>query len=389
MSKSERHMLQAAYLASTGKSVEEIATVLGKEDGNTRPAISTVYRWLKDAVSKGWLGIDKKYRLIPAEIPRELYLQVVPADPCEDLKDKLLDKLREVASQHGHGVAPGISLVRSESRETDPASWDTRGREVAREAAKRFASMADKVNSLGVMWGKTLRSWVDHLAQDRVRLPFAQHCVPLCPEPSFSEETTPYTHLASTLAADLVKTTCPQATHYELPIFASIPGDFTPTQCELIRQLVQKIAAYRKVFGDGGGKLGLANQVDVVVTSCGAATEEFTDPWLTHRLIAEGWTKKEWHKHIVGDLGGTLFPKDGGMSSKEVKDINDRWLGCKKIHLKKCADSAARSKGKRIGVFVIAHGKSKAAVLAQAIRENCLNELVCDDDLGAELLRQL
>jgi DNA-binding transcriptional regulator LsrR (DeoR family) len=290
-----------------------------------------------------------------------------------------------------------VLIARSPNRRTDPASWDRRLTDVGRAAAAWFTETLSQarppVRRVGVLWGKTVKAFVDHVealepaargAGPRVEV------VPLAGQPYYhEEEANPVelaaTHLAARLAAALNGAGGRQI---DLPIPACIPVDFAEPERETLWRFFRSLPSYRRVFGASERGEGLADDLDAIVTSCGSASLDYADPWLEARASAEGVSRERWQELVVGDMGGLVFGAGRGDDGK-AEAMNRRWLGAQKRHFAKCARAAARSAGSRPGVVLIAHGRSKAPVVLRAIREQLVNTLVIDDDCASALEKQV
>lgn len=388
MARSDEDLLAAAVLAAKGYTQRDIGRMLHRHH-------TVITRWIGDAEDKGWLAPASTRKLLRKNIPRTLLRDVSDKLDLEPMRRHLKEGLRDLDTLQGKPLLRDLTIVRSPNPDHDPKSWDKRIGSLGDAAAARFVKhLLPSLKKVGVTWGKTMRAFVSSVQSlapasgGRRRVEF----VPLCGQPIFLPEPCPIGLSASALAADLAKCLGNSgAQQIDLSVPGSIPAKFD-IHASILRDFLGEVPAYRKVFGCPPESLGLVHELDAIISSCGGTTKDYRGEWMEARISSEEIKREDWSKLVLGDIGGAVFPQKNLDRDQQRKfdGIAQRWLGLSLSHLTRCARASAESGGKRLGVVLIAHGRSKAEVVLHAIHEaQCINELIVDDDLARELISLL
>jgi DNA-binding transcriptional regulator LsrR (DeoR family) len=386
---SDNPIIRAAVLASTGYTIPTVAKALQRSQ-------STVRRYLRQAKDAKYL--EDRPQLNPEHINRE------------DLEAANVWFLEWEASRIGTGRQLIESFdLRSAVVVPMPAQsglsnpWQYRLDVLGRAAAARVARLLPKILKVGVLWGRSLRSLVSHLdvmpSQKQIQV------FPLTGEPIFIEfASKPYpveltsSSIARDLGTRLSQNVGPQLSLAPVPSF--LPAKFTrgvrgnerPQKLQLLLDLFVEVPAYRKIFGTTAPPegephaRGEVTNLDTVLTSVGVVNPD--DPFYHSLYRTQRARSERWSRLIFGDMGGVLFPQPSidSKGRRAVREMAARSTGINKYDFLRIAERSRESKGKCPGVIVIAQGATKAPVLAQAIRERCVNEIVVDDSLAERLL---
>jgi DNA-binding transcriptional regulator LsrR (DeoR family) len=281
-------------------------------------------------------------------------------------------------------------------------------------AAFRLQELIAKGNrDIGITWGITMQAVVQGVARWSAALdPLAEirkqmravRVIPLAGDLLHQEHG--YELTSSTLAAELARSLSgpvdPQEQpHLQLP--ALIPASFakgkTKQEIDLVRGFLQELETFRRLFPDTEEEKDRPRgprsphdppsvwMLDLILTGCGVHK---AGPAPFYKLTDHLPTEEELPDDaILGDLAGTLIAREGipSVEQKLINESNERLTGVSLRHFRHCANRA-RQEGRQGGVVLVAAGRRKAELaLHLAVKEQIINELVVDEELGRELLR--
>jgi DNA-binding transcriptional regulator LsrR (DeoR family) len=181
------------------------------------------------------------------------------------------------------------------------------------------------------------------------------------------------------------------------PVAAYIPGPFATRgarfdmdEQETIRRFVGSSEGYRRIFlGEQGSQRAapVVHQLDTILTAVGPSSETPIGYGLDDAATAAGLDKTRLSDLTVGNIGGVFLPREELRDTDRatVLDLNRRWSGVKKQHLRRCDENARRTGAP--GVIVFAIGKAKAEIVYECVRLRLVTQLVIDIDLAGELVR--
>ncbi|MFB2552239.1 sugar-binding transcriptional regulator [Ensifer soli] len=366
----DKRAQQAAYLrARHNFSQEQIGRMLG---GVSQSHVS---RLLAHATDMGWLVTELHFndRNVSAEAMREIQQLMEPR--------RLVDRFEEIRARTGR-MTPNVRVFDSGSDSPTSGAFEIRIRRFGRSAAGRLEELLRQCSAVGLTWGRTVSALIDGLgATHRHHHPDRSFLVaPVCAElitlaaPDFS---------SSLLAARLNGLfNDGQGETLRLGgVPAYIPRRYEATKAQAIREYLLDAASYRKIFS---GEAPLINRIDTIITSVGSV----------HRLLGGAMEEvvtagdipaAELKELIIGDIGGILIPKRGLPEDKvaDVEALNAMWTGISRERLSRLAMRAGATGG--AGVIVAAIGRERAAIIAELIRLEMINELIIDWDLANAL----
>jgi DNA-binding transcriptional regulator LsrR (DeoR family) len=169
------------------------------------------------------------------------------------------------------------------------------------------------------------------------------------------------------------------------------PGQHRPfgaSEAATVREYIEHLPAYRKIFTGSEGAAPLADSLDMILTSCGPKERPLGYEGVQW-LESIGVTRERAARLVAGDISGILL-KAAKLSIEDarlVDTINDAWMGAKLQHLARCARRALdRSLP---GVVVCAIGANKAGSVHEIIRLGIANHLLIDTDCWRALERRI
>jgi len=366
----DKRAQQAAYLrARHNFSQEEIGRLLG---GVSQSHIS---RLLTHAIDMGWLVTElrfKEHSLSP-EAMREIQHLLEPR--------RLVFHFEEIQRRTGQ-MTPNVRVFDSGSDSPTSGAFDIRCRRFGRSAAGRLEELLRQSRAVGVTWGRTVSSLIDGLAAANrsyhgdnqiVFAPVSAELITLA-APDYS----------STLLAARLNNLFNDGEGEKLRLGgvpAYIPRRYDAAKVQAIREYLLDAASYRRIFA---GDHPLINRIDTVITSVGSADRPLGGA-MEEVLSAASITAVELKALIAGDVGGILIPRPGASAdeARQVDELNAMWTGITKEHLARLAMRSAGVGG--AGVVVAAIGRERAAIVAEMIRLEMINELIIDWDLANAL----
>lgn len=362
----DKRAQQAAYLrARHNFSQDEIGRLLG---GVSQSHVS---RLLTHATDRGWLVTELHFneRNISAEALREIQHLMEPR--------RLVARFEEIRMRTGR-MTPNIRVFDSGSESPTSGAFEIRCRRFGRSAAGRLEELLRQSSAVGLTWGRTVSSLIDGLAATNrshrpdkpiIFAPVSAELITLA-APDYS---------SSLLAARLngLFNNGQGETLRLGGVPAYIPRRYDAAKAQAIREYLLDAASYRRIFA---GDAPLINRIDTVITSVGSADRPLGGA-MEEVLSAADISAAELKSLIVGDVGGILIPKPGIAAEKtrQVNELNAMWTGITKEHLSRLAMRAAGVGG--AGVVVAAIGRERAAIIAEMIRLEMINELIVDWDL--------
>ncbi len=390
-------ILEAAILAARGLGQEQIGQALGVNQ-------TTVSRRLKRARELHYI-VNPPPQLQLENIGRQDLDRAKSKVSAGHLRDQILPLLNGLAGEGGDLIFE-LSIVYTPIHGRDKKEWDERLRVLCRSAAQRLPELLAGAERVGVAWGNTLRFLVDELISMGPRPVRGQPVVfPVVGTFPHTDKEHPYSiSLTSTrVAIDLAN-----VVHGEVPesqvTLAAVPA-YIPVEFEHIRDelgsFYSKLPGYREVFGGPGGRNlvrypnALMNAADMLLTGMGdmpsSQEEEGGSPSLRERLKHEDARQEDWSQICIGDISGVLLPRYEIETSKKerVYEINRRFIGVGLEDLQAIASRCTSSKGETAGVVCVAHDKSKAPTVIEAVRNRCVSRLFLDEDLAKRVLEIL
>jgi DNA-binding transcriptional regulator LsrR (DeoR family) len=352
---------------------------------------ATLARRLKQAREAGYI--------------REAVLNLPPA-ALEDVYPYLyrVDLMDELHDYIGRENLRSLIVVPSASDEEKTKSPYINALRVGSAAGVRLLHLLDnkEMKNVGISYGWTLRHMIDSM-QENVTPNEKSEWIPVFGDFLL----TPFFNLSSSiLAADLARIIRGEVSKHQvfLATPAYIPQGFieNPDSEEAERrmriagELVKAIPAYKQVFGasDNPEKRdpdALIAKMDTIITGIGGFPEGWlfkVEGTLPGPIFSEEEKKKLEDEGVVGDLCGTFITDnkvDGFPRDSTIARVNRRVFGPKPPDFLRCAEQARQKNTP--GVIVVANGARKARVVASAISNRCLTELICDANLAEELAK--
>lgn len=370
----DRRAQQAAYLrARHNFSQDEIGRLLG---GVSQSHVS---RLLAHATEMGWLVTELRFneKNISAEAMREIQHLMEPR--------RLVARFEEIRTRTGR-MTPNVRVFDSGSESPTNGAFEIRCRRFGRSAAGRIDELLRQSSAVGVTWGRTISSLIDGLAAaNRSSHPDKQIIFAPVSAELITLATPDYS--SSLLAARLngLFNDSQGETLRLGGVPAYIPRRYDATKIQAIREYLLDAASYRRIFA---GDAPLINRIDTVITSVGSV-DRLLGGAMEEVLSAADITAKDLTDLIIGDVGGILIAKPGISEDKQkqVDELNAMWTGITKDRLSRLAMRSGSIGG--AGVVVTAIGRERAAVVAEMIRLEMINELVIDWDLANALEAKL
>jgi DNA-binding transcriptional regulator LsrR (DeoR family) len=358
--------MAAAKLRSDGALQIRIADALGV----SQPEVS---RLLKLAEAEGWLDYPS-----PTFKPDEELLKIVEERyfSGRDVYDKLI-----VLDEHR--FLRKVRVIQTQDELFQPS------------IAKVVGELISNANAVGVTWGRTIGRLVEALTKylDRTAtLSSPIRFVPLCGEP-LKDRLNP-TQYSSTSLAFRLGQLFNGSDELRPPSLAGVPAfvphDFNANETSVIRKFIHQVAGYSDVFGDNVDEsspgTGLADQVQVILTSVGVVDDPRRGIFLKERVELGDISSEELEEYVIGDLGGLMITRKAPTKSqqekidKKIRLLNLRSLGIQERHFRACARSSLTSMTS--GVVVIAMGAKRIGMVKRCVQLGLVNELIVDQELA-------
>ena len=364
---------KAAYLKAKHRmSQEEIGKILGEISQ------AHVSRLLKRAEQMGWLITEHHFieKGISEQTLEEIHhLLVSPA---------LSDAVRKI----GNGAdLPQIRVFDSGTNSPTPQAMDQRRKRFGRVAAGRLLEIFNKSSVVGISWGRCVNNLIQGLDNTN---PFSREKSPIQFVPTCAELISlAMPEYSSTRLADRLNDVINNGKGTRLSLSgvpAYIPRRYKKEQAQTIRQYINDISSYKKIFH---GRDAIIEKMDTMITSIGSPTLP-VGGCISDLQDACDIKTKRLQSLIVGDIGGVLIPQPGlNKAGRElVKELNKAWTGISYSHLEHNAEMAKQNP-KRPGNIIVAIGQDKAPALIEIIRLGLANELMIDKDLENTLIRSV
>lgn len=366
----DKRAQQAAYLrAHHNFSQAEIGKLLG---GVSQSHVS---RLLNHATEMGWLVTQLHFneRNLSAEAMREIQHLLEP--------QRLVSRFNDIRARTGR-MTPNVRVFDSGSESPTTGAFEIRCRRFGRSAAGRLEELFRQSSAVGVTWGRTVSSLIDGMAAAN-RSYRADKPILFAPV-SAELITLAASDYSSSLLAARLNGLFNNGEGEKLRLGgvpAYIPRRYDSAKVQAIREYLLDAASYRRIFA---GENPLIHRIDTVVTSVGSAQRPLGGA-MEEVLSAADITPAELKSLIAGDIGGILIPKSGASPSevRQVDELNAMWTGITREHLARVAMRAGGGGG--AGVVVAAIGRERAAIVAEMISLEMVNELIIDWDLANAL----
>lgn len=391
MSDKKRLIVEAAILATKGLDQEQIAEALRVTQG-------TVSRRLKAARDLGYIHYPPPQLQI-SSIEPDLLRSAEYSVRSGHLRDRLVSRLNALV---GTNLICDMKIERSHIRSREKRNWASRLKIVCQAAASAASELVYRASAVGVAWGRTLRLLIDEMKSGDIKTATSKPVTfPIVGTFPNSDRDNPYpisltsTRLASDLA-EIINGKVPDNQVSLEAVPAYIPKEFNDIRDALTR-FYSTLPGFREVFGGPEWlqhpekyPAALMNTFDMLITGMGdMPSKDGGSPSLKERLRIEGARHEDWSRITVGDISGVLLPRPGATDAQLeiVSEINRRFIGIGLRDLQVISRRCIESHGERPGVMAIAHDRSKARTVLEAVRNRCVNRLFVDEDLAAELDR--
>jgi len=339
---------KAALLASRGEEQQAIARRLG-----VSPA--TVSRLIEKAVSKGYLRRSFPELLLTNERKRLVTREL-------EGRDDLFSRLGVLSD----GTLKGLSV------EPDEASVHSAGARFLLEEVLSFARV------IGVTWGRNIENFVDWVENINLKRPAVNRqnidFVQVCGDPPGAIANP--AQRSSTLVAKLNRTiNGSDSAPYTFSMSASIPAKFDQATVPTIRDFIQEVGGYSKIFET---TQRLKIHVDVLLTSCGSG-QIGLDRWLSECAAVAGVPEVELAALTSGNIGGYWLERTGltRLELKKLARVNASWNGIVKEDI---ADIASRG-----SVILLAAEGGKADIILELVRRHLVTHLFLSAILADQL----
>jgi DNA-binding transcriptional regulator LsrR (DeoR family) len=270
-------------------------------------------------------------------------------------------------------------------------------------ASLRVIELIRTSSRIGIMWGRTVFKVVDGivrhsparsltLTQSEPTRPgrgFVEFCIPLCGDPVHLMNQNEVRYSASYLAerlANIVVAGQLDRAHCLTGVPAYVRSDLLSQ--EPFRQWLKSIPGYAEIL-DSDNPNALMRAVDTIISGVGiiapdGSPEHETAAFIRERYMQGTETKGNLRNWVLGDIGGILIEASEA-HQQMVKDLNDGWIGIKRLDLEKLA-LQTRTDGSP-GIIVIAYQKEKAKLLNMLAKSHLINEAIISPELAEEMLR--
>lgn len=224
-------------------------------------------------------------------------------------------------------------------------------------------------------------------------------------DPNYQESITFFANTIAYLFAQKMK--APEPTRISFPGIMPAPffdksnddADLNPKDIDrFLDRFLMCDRSYQEIFLE---ETGLIYQADTLVSSIGALDESGT--WYQYAGILDRSSREAAESEfellkncgVIGDIAQhfyTFVTKEGpvGKRDEKIERINKRVIALKPDHLIHVATKHRESQKKHgLGVVIPIAGKHKAEICITAIRINAVNHLLCDEELGKEIIKIL
>lgn len=300
-----------------------------------------------------------------------------------------------------HAVAVSVFASQTPGAAGDPARQLIDFANAAAPTVRQL--LAAVVGNCGVTWGQSIGALISALERMPAgpNVPQGTQVVPLCGDTFGGKGTSlnSSSALSQRLARVLNRDEPPQLSLALLPAF--VPAEFTSAEQRAIWKLIDKIEAYREIFGKksaqsepSGQSPHLAGSLNAIISGISRDGEPFGfgSGGFFHADDAH-FNATQIKKCVLADLGGVLLARQGvdEKGALIVENLKRRWTGLRIEDLAACATRAASAAGRTSlpGVILFAMGRDKAEPAAAAVGRGLVNHLVIDIGLAEAMLAVL
>jgi DNA-binding transcriptional regulator LsrR (DeoR family) len=375
----------------SGRDQKETANALGV----SQASVSRTVDWLK---RRGWIQWEPT---VNAEaIDKDLY---ETARAMVDASKPLADRINDLWDRDLLPHPISVSVFSSKPpKDWQPSVQDDRPLAYfASAAAPTIWNLVSKVRGYcGLTWGRSLGALVAAFERTPKGYypPTQLQVVPLCGDAIGQESASlnSSSALAQRLASVLNQDERPQKSLALLPAF--VPSDFSRSEEKVIRKLIERIQAYREIFGDQANAEGLYRSTRHVAATLDAIVTGISRTGAPYGFGQHGffgpdgrYTAKEISKSVLADLGEVLLAREGVVerTDRVIRNLRRRWTGLQMSALEACAHRAVEPNvnTNRPGVILFAIGKDKAEPIVTAMKRGLLNHLIVDKDLAEAIVQ--
>ncbi len=380
---------------------------------------ASVSRLKQDCIDSGLIVVESRHTLSEKQIGEANLLLSAP---------RVEKKLAAIASRANQRVKPRVFVFHtkplSHLDDIRYTKWDEAlelfGRAVARTVRNQLSSWLAKKQKTnkqakviaGVTWGRALWELSEGMEKlERVKQPDFEF-VPLVGEPvsnlpfreaSKSEDRTStdrYVHRlklsSSYLAAKFNYLTRGSVSGSKSlrGIMGAVPRVYEENEIEDVKAFVRRLPPYLEIFGDDlsppDEKAGsaLCWEVDCILASIGwnpkKSTKRFWYDEFLHTILDRDEQKSLQKKEgIVGDVGLVFVTKRNG-DHPVLDNLERRWMGANREHLRHCAMLA--EKGEALGTMCFGIGVERSETIIAAVKEGLISQLYIDWNTAQQLL---
>ncbi len=384
------NVLLAAYCKAADPALTQqqigVVTNLGTQ--------AQVSRLLADARLRGYLHEVFEF---PQDMPRDTRDQLrrrfeqAIFKPHADLEAALIKKAEELCGTRFDGGSPfkRLHVVPAPAlRDGDDKAREEAFSAFGANAAEIVASYIDEADSCCVAWGRTINATVRHIRSRAKPTEHKKTFMPIAGEPTNFE---PNGVSPSDAARTLANAWRGSRALSLRGVQARIPKEvYDHDKHGIALELASYSDDYRQIFGKDSPLIDRVAMIltgigDVRTSSRADERPDQADPWYLETAQAEkSETAEAGDPDVlglaVGNLGGVWLPKDEDDRDK-VEQVNDRWLGARHRHFRRCSLNAVP--GQRPGVVVLAVEPEKAGIILEALY--LVNVLVVSRELAEKL----
>lgn len=382
--------LVAACLRCEGLTQEKIVGRMTKLFPEGKQSQTTVSRLLAECREKQWLVERIDWDAVART--NSGYKEIV-----EDCFFRF-DFLKEWAAETSeYGEHCRIHVVRE-------TTFDSEGADVVRQ-------LLNSTKVCGITWGRSPRLIVDQLKKNPPNAR-VEHVVPLSGEPCHLRNLAPSVldfgspQLAKDLQELLLERHSTAAVsrpdlrgviaYVSAAAFTDEDETAREAKVSAVMEYVKTIKGYIDIFGDGHHQ-GWIDKTDTILTGLGViARDEYgkVDEKKSGTFIRERIAQNDrlsfsrLSKIICGDCAGLLIAKTADPAvEREVKALNDGWIGLKLEHLMECNQRAVKSG--RPGTVVLAPTPNRVEIVRAVIERGIALQCIISASVAAQLEKQL
>ncbi len=358
----------AAFLRATfNMSQAEIGLVLG---GLSQPQVS---RLLSHAEKNKYLVVEYRFAVEKFSEERLCELQNLLAP------SQLMSGLDEFCNLN-NVPTPRVRVFDSGTGTTEAALAQRRTK-FGRLASGRVIELIEKSDTVGIAWGRTIKSVVSGIGISRRPISKSEYkeFVAVCAELlSIAQRGYSSSRIAELLdeTYNVNRINSPQLTGFP----AYVPQRYDEETQKSIWRYISETPAYYRTFS---GPDPLVDKIDLLITSVGSSDSLVLG--MFDELVPTGNTSPhDLRKLIAGDLCGLIIPRPELSESKLslIDKINEAWTGIKMDQVKSIVRRAVQNP-ELPGVVVMALQKERGDAIIEVVRNGLANELIIDQDLAS------